>query len=104
YLNLFPYKLTSFTANRVSIIRYILPPKRKKLLQKYEDAKEEIHNLRKFLPICAKCKKIRDDEGNWNRLEDYMIKHVDLNFTHGICPHCEKEALKELENWKSHKF
>ncbi|MHA1518769.1 MAG: hypothetical protein ACTSRK_01175, partial [Promethearchaeota archaeon] len=38
YLNLFPYKLTSFTANRVSIIRYILPPKRKKLLQKYEDA------------------------------------------------------------------
>ena len=44
--------------------------------------------LRGFLPICAKCKKIRDDEGNWTQLEYYIQEHSEAELSHGICPEC----------------
>ncbi len=69
YLNLFPSKIQNFTENQISFINYLLPPKRRSLLKKYQKAQEEITQLRDILPICSKCKKIRDDEGYWNQLE-----------------------------------
>jgi PAS domain-containing protein len=56
----------------------------------------ELVQLRRMLPICSKCKKIRDDQEYWHSLESYMGKNLDLTFTHGICPTCAKEMLAEV--------
>ena len=44
--------------------------------------------FRKLLPICAECKKIRDEKGEWRPVEVYFGKHTDITFTHGLCPEC----------------
>ena len=51
----------------------------------------EIKTLRGLVPICSKCKKIRDDKGYWNHLETYIEKHSDASFTHGLCPECSDD-------------
>lgn len=56
-----------------------------------QEKNKEIRTLRGMLPICSNCKKIRDDEGYWHRLETYIKSHSDVNFTHSICPECAKE-------------
>jgi CheY-like chemotaxis protein len=48
----------------------------------------EIRYLRGILPICMHCKKIRDDQGYWSRVEVYLRDHTDAEFSHGICPEC----------------
>ena len=52
--------------------------------------------LLSLLPICAKCHKIRDDHGYWNQLEDFLKENAHLNFSHGYCPECTEEVLKEI--------
>lgn len=53
-----------------------------------ESVQEEVNTLRGILPICSYCKKIRDDEGTWNQVEEYVQKRSEANFSHGICPEC----------------
>lgn len=67
-------------------IRYAI--ERKKLLTQLEQSLKEIKTLRGFLPICASCKKIRDDKGYWTQLETYISEHSGAEFTHGLCPEC----------------
>ena len=55
----------------------------------------EVKTLSGLLPICAKCKKIRDDDGYWQQLEGYISKHTSATFSHGICPHCAVELYPE---------
>ena len=62
-----------------------------KLIGKLEDALARIRKLSGLLPICASCKSIRNDEGYWQRIEQYMSEHTDVSFTHGICPECIKK-------------
>jgi len=57
----------------------------------------EVKTLSGLLPICASCKKIRDDKGYWNQLEAYIVHHTEATFTHGICPECSKKFLEEAE-------
>jgi uncharacterized PurR-regulated membrane protein YhhQ (DUF165 family) len=57
----------------------------------------EVKTLRGFLPICASCKKIRDDEGYWQQLERYIEAHSEATFSHGICPDCVERLYPELE-------
>lgn len=52
---------------------------------------EELKVLRGLLPICAKCKKIKDDEGYWEHLEVYIQEHSEAEFSHSLCPTCAKE-------------
>ena len=52
--------------------------------------------MRGLLPICATCKKIRDDAGYWNQLESYVTAHSAAKFTHGICPDCAEKVLADL--------
>ena len=59
-------------------------------------ALEEIKTLRGCLPICSNCKKIRDDKGYWERIENYLQQHTDVEFTHGICPDCIRELYPEF--------
>ena len=68
---------------------------KKQALQKekreLENAMENIKTLTGLLPICATCKKIRDDQGYWNQLETYLSEHSGVSFSHGICPECQKK-------------
>jgi len=61
-----------------------------------QEALDNIKTLRGLIPICANCKKIRDDEGFWNQVEVYVRDHTEADFSHGICPDCARELYPEL--------
>jgi PAS domain S-box-containing protein len=61
------------------------------LISKLHDALRRIRTLRGIIPICAACKKIRDDQGIWNQIESYIRDHSDADFSHSICPECSKK-------------
>lgn len=65
-------------------------------LTEQKKAEEEIHTLRGILPICASCKKIRDDQGYWNQIESYIVARSEVEFSHGVCPDCAKKLYPEL--------
>ena len=69
-----------------------------KLLKKLEDALSKVKVLSGLLPICAHCKKIRDDKGYWSGVESYIAHHSDAKFTHGYCPECFEREMKILED------
>jgi CheY-like chemotaxis protein len=58
-------------------------------------AREEIQTLHGLLPICARCKRIRDTGGNWQVLESYISERSQAEFSHGICPECMHDLLSE---------
>jgi|GEM_PF-3935754 len=58
-------------------------------------ALDEVKTLRGIVPICAKCKKIRDDKGFWNQVEKYVSDHTEATFTHGVCPDCVKDLYPD---------
>jgi PleD family two-component response regulator len=62
-----------------------------------EQALKEIKTLRGIVPICANCKKIRDDEGYWSQVEVYVQNHTEAKFSHGICPACAKKLYPEFD-------
>jgi PAS domain S-box-containing protein len=64
---------------------------REKLIKELQDALAEVKKLSGLLPICASCKKIRDDKGYWNQIETYIREHSEAEFSHGICPDCGKK-------------
>ena len=64
---------------------------REKLIKELQDALAKVKKLSGLLPICASCKKIRDDKGYWNQLETYIREHSEAEFSHGICPDCGKK-------------
>lgn len=55
----------------------------------------EVKVLEAFLPICCQCKKIRDQQGHWQRLEEYIGEHTNTQFSHGYCPDCAKRAMED---------
>jgi len=61
-----------------------------------KEALSEIKTLNGLLPICAHCKKIRDDKGYWNQLEAYITNHSKAEFSHGICPECAKKIYPDV--------
>ena len=69
---------------------------KEQLIFELQGALTKVKTLSGLLPICASCKKIRDDSGYWNRIESYIGKHADVQFSHGICPDCARELYPEL--------
>ncbi len=65
------------------------------LIAELQNSLEEVNLLSGFLPICASCKKIRDDKGYWNQLEEYISERSSAQFSHGICPNCAKKIYPE---------
>lgn len=61
-----------------------------------QQAIDEIETLRGIIPICASCKRIRDDKGYWNQIDAYMAKHNLATFSHGICPECAHRLYPDL--------
>ena len=71
---------------------------KEKLIADLREAMDNVKTLRGLIPICARCKKIRDDKGFWNQIEKYISAHSEALFTHGICPECA-EKLYGDEEW-----
>ncbi len=67
-----------------------------KTIETLQDALNKVKLLSGFLPICASCKKIRDDKGYWNQIESYIKEHSEAEFSHGICPDCAEKLYPEL--------
>ena len=63
---------------------------------KLEDALSEVKKLSGLLPICASCKKIRDDKGYWKQIESYIREHSEADFSHSICPECAQQLYQEF--------
>jgi PAS domain S-box-containing protein len=69
---------------------------REKLVEELQDALAQVRTLSGLLPICASCKKIRDDKGYWRQIEAYIRDHSEAEFSHSICPECTKKIYPEL--------
>jgi len=69
---------------------------REELIVDLQKALAEVKTLSGMLPICAWCKKVRDDEGYWQKIEAYFKSHSDLDFTHAICNDCAKKQYPDL--------
>ena len=68
------------------------------MIAELRDALANLKRLSGLLPICASCKKIRDDQGYWHQVENYMQDHAEVEFSHGICPECAAKLYPELRD------
>lgn len=68
------------------------------LIEELEFALSQVHTLQGLLPICAWCKKIRDDRGSWQPIEEFVLRRTDAEFSHGICPECRSKLDDEMRN------
>lgn len=75
----------------LALYRHKADVEKKKLIKELKTALEQVKTLKGMLPICATCKKIRDDKGYWNSIEKYIEEHTDADFTHSVCPECTKK-------------
>jgi hypothetical protein len=79
---------------RVRALRF----REQELRRRVAEEMAQVRVLRGLLPMCAWCKKVRDDAGYWNQLEAYIHDHTEAKFSHGICPDClERFNSGELE-------
>jgi len=67
------------------------------IIVELEESIGEVKRLSGLLPICSHCKKIRDDKGYWNQIEDYVHDHSEAEFSHGICPECAKKYYPDMD-------
>lgn len=75
----------------------------RKLVDELRKALAEVKTLSGMLPICASCKKIRDDKGYWKQIEEYIRDHSEAEFSHGICPECAEKLYPEFFKKGEHK-
>jgi sigma-B regulation protein RsbU (phosphoserine phosphatase) len=85
-----------------SIARDIRPQKlaereRQQLSQRLSVANRELRALSGMLPICATCKRIRDDKGYWEQVETYLLKHSEIIFSHSLCPECAEDYERQFD-------
>ena len=88
--------LTLFRTLRYAIERKQNQAERESLIEELQQALAQVKTLSGLLPICSGCKKIRDDQGYWNRIETYISEHSGARFSHSICPDCAKKLFPEF--------
>ena len=66
-------------------------------LRELQEALAKVKQLSGLLPICAHCKKVRDDKGYWNQIESYVRAHSEADFSHGICPECARKYYSDMD-------
>ncbi len=84
-------------AIEIGLERHRSDLERMQLLREIQQTREQVSRLRGLLPICACCKKIRDDDGYWQSVEAYVAAHSDATFTHGYCPECARKVLEDSQ-------
>lgn len=88
-------------AGRLVVVRDVtlqkeLADERERLIDELQDALHKVVQLEGLLPICASCRKVRDDTGYWGNVEDYFGRRAPVEFTHGICPDCETKLYPSM--------
>ncbi len=89
YLTVLPITIENVLA------RKRVEDERERLIVELQEALAQVKSLRGILPICGHCKKIRNDQGYWSEVEQYVSAHSEAEFSHGYCPECLEI---ELEN------
>ncbi len=90
----------------ISVVSYRLTKEEKRreiIIAQLQEALAEVKQLSGLLPICASCKKVRDDKGYWNQIESYIRDHSEAEFSHSICPDCAKKLYPDLDLYKDKK-
>jgi len=77
-------------------VRKVLEAERERLIGELKRALNEVRTLEELLPICASCKKVRDDKGYWSQIDVYLRTRAAVEFTHGICPDCDARLYGQL--------
>ncbi len=80
------------------VMRTLAEREKERTIVELQAALQTIKTLNGLLPICASCKKIRDDNGYWNQLENYISENSEAEFSHSICPECTADYMRKLEN------
>ena len=80
----------------MALYKHKIEEEKNNLIQQLRDALAEVKKLSGLLPICASCKKVRDDKGYWNEIEAYVRDHSEADFSHGLCPDCGIKLYPDL--------
>jgi CheY-like chemotaxis protein len=80
----------------ITLIKDKAAKERDKLIKKLETALQDVKKLSGLLPICASCKRIRDENDNWHQIEHYIASHSEADFSHSICPDCAHRLYPEV--------
>jgi PAS domain-containing protein len=75
-----------------------LEDEHERLIEELQGALRQVSQLEGLLPICASCRKVRDDQGFWGDVEEYVSSRARVEFTHGICPDCAKKLYPSIMN------
>jgi two-component system, chemotaxis family, CheB/CheR fusion protein len=94
-MRILPYRTLDSVIEGV-VLTFVDITEEKKNQEALKTALEEIRTLRGIIPICANCKKIRDDKGFWNQVESYISDRTEAQFNHGVCPECIEKLYPEL--------
>jgi len=84
------------SAIEITLIKHNADKEKERLIAKLEDALLQVKRLSGLLPICASCKRIRDEGGGWQQIENYIAVHSEADFSHGICPECAHRLYPEV--------
>lgn len=97
-LSLAVAKVCSLAQNNAKITETLRSEIKQKenLIVELQQAISDVKTLRGIIPICAYCKQIRNDKGAWSGLEQYILKHSDAAFSHGVCPDCYQKELDKM--------
>ena len=91
-------------AVEIALYKHAVDAEKEQLIAKLQNALATIKRLHGILPICASCKKIREDNGAWTQLESYISEHTEAEFSHGLCEECSRrlypQYFKSGENEK----
>lgn len=80
----------------IALYKARIDKERNLLLKQLQEQQDKINELSGLIPICSSCKKIRDDEGYWHQVEEYIRLHSKAEFTHSLCPSCLKSLYPDL--------
>jgi AmiR/NasT family two-component response regulator len=80
----------------MALYKHRMEREREDLIRQLQTALAQVKTLSGLIPICAYCKSMRTDKGYWQCVEQYVKEHSDVNFSHGVCPKCEKKFLEEF--------
>lgn len=93
-----PYDINELrSAIEIAMVKHEAAREQEALIAQLQSAQREVKTLSGLLPICASCKRIRNqDNSGWQQIEDYIANHSEADFTHGICPDCAHQLYPEL--------
>jgi len=93
-----PFRERELQTNiEIAIYKHALEVERENLIKELQDALARIKTLEGMLPICSHCKKIRDENGIWHEISNFLQDHSPVEFTHGICPDCITRFYPEFK-------